>query len=145
MRKAKRIVVLVVVFAYMGLFSCSIIGPAINSANWNASKSDEPPKGTVNGKEPVTPDADPPADYAPTFLGQTPPSTMTPRSAGLQAQLSRIEINDPNYLNIYLHFVDQDGRYVSGGTAAAMKEYWCDVEESFDSTPSVIDDFTVRE
>ena len=144
MEETNRIASLAVMCVCMAFLSCSIIGPAINSAGLGSAKGVQK-RGSVNGKEPVTPDADPPADYSPTFLGQAAPVPITQVDSSIIAQLTRVEVNDPNYLKLYIHFVDQDGNYVSGATAAAMKQYWCDVQESFDSTTYVIDDFTVRE
>lgn len=145
MSRVYRITFLIVLHLCLSIVNCSIIGPVINTARSGSGKDVLEPRGVVDGKEPVTPDADPPDDYNATFLAQAPPVQMNPAKHGITAHLSRIEINDPNFLKLYIHFVDQDGRYVSGAAAMAMKDYWCEVEESFESDSYVIDDFSVIE
>jgi outer membrane protein OmpA-like peptidoglycan-associated protein len=148
-RYQHRLVVIMALCLFMAFVQCSIIGPIVNQ------KINESKLAKQKGKQPekLTQDVTPPPDYKPNFLSNTktlaaspqPNSVTTPPSSRIDVQLSRIETTDPNQIYLYLHFIDQDGNYISGAAAKEFKKYWCGVEESWDTLTYPIEDFTVTE
>ena len=143
-----RISVLLLACSMLVVTHCSIIGPIINEQMSQGNQDLKQPELL----EEITQDTEPPADYNPVFLSNNKSRTVNSDSVAdvlspstLDAQLSRIETNDPNIIKLYIHFTDQYGNYISGAAGRDMLQYWCGVEESWDTLTYKIDDYEIKE
>lgn len=147
-KKITLITLFVIVCSCAIILRCSIIGPIVNEKMSQAKQDPKEPELL----EEITQDLVPPDDYQPNFLSTNKTRSVAADSdttalspSFIDVQLSRIETNDPNFLKLYIHFIDQDGNYISGATAQELKEYWCGVEESWDTLSYPIEEFEVTE
>lgn len=134
--------------------NCSILGPIINeklNESFGKKEDSGPPPNTEYNEE-LTQDLTPPSNYKPNFLSSASSNISSAQSTlpeskpdFLDIQISRVETNNPNKINTYLHFIDQNGNYISGAAAKELKEYWCGVEEKWDTLSYTIEDYEIEE
>ncbi len=136
------------------IVNCSVLGPIVNEKLGDAfgKKADSGPPPNKKYSEELTQDLTPPTNYEPNFLSGARSNISSAQSVlpqsdpnSLDVQISRVETNNPNRINTYLHFIDQDGNYISGAAAKELKEYWCSVEEEWDTLSYTIEDYEIEE
>lgn len=98
--------------------------------------------------EPMTQgDATPPAGYHPLYVQKIAPLPATPSVIpnGPSAQISRIDVTDPQAVRLYVHLVDSNGTYLTGGANGKWKSAWCRVTEKMDNDTVEVPQYTIRE
>jgi|GEM_PF-2373988 len=85
--------------------------------------------GCASWKEPeATADATPPAGYAPLYVKSVAPMPeKKPQKSAINA--TRVDTRDGKMVRIYVHVLDSNGTYYTGGVKGNGKALWCKVTE----------------
>ncbi|HMY67732.1 MAG TPA: OmpA family protein [Leptospiraceae bacterium] len=128
-KKFPGIQILLIVFSAVQYYGCF---------SWNVKET--------GPKEPeAVEDAVPPAGYAPVFMKKTEPlSEEKPESA--ETVVTRTDTRNERKVRAYVHILDKEGTYLSGGTDKKRKNrLFCGVTDTLNGKSQEIKNYTVKE